>query len=116
MIITTNSSAELEKVKVEVAPSGLCSDVWLRRDIRRDTADFGPNPEKAVEVWRAEEVHYVCVGTPSVEEVEASFDALWAEHENDGLSDSERIVQIEQRQADTEAALLELGDMIGGEQ
>lgn len=103
-------------------PGGATSDVWLRRNIERDVADNGTDTEKAIEFWRADELHFVAVGTPSVEEVAAAFNELWDAHEDDELTEIERIDKlIEQlndtRAAldDTQAALLEIGDLVGGE-
>ena len=107
---------------VEAMPGGATSDVWLRRNIERDVADNGADTEKAIEFWRADELHFVAVGTPSVEEVAAAFNELWDAHEDDELTEIERIDKlIEQlndtRAAldDTQAALLEIGDLVGGE-
>ena len=78
-------------------------------------ADRGPDAEMAVELYRADEVHFVQAGVPAVDEVAAAFDALWAAHEHDELTDAERIAALEQANADTAAALMELGDLMGGE-
>ena len=63
------------------------------------------------------------VGVPAVDEVAAAFDELWEAHEDDGLTDAERIdALMEQLKAtnaaldDTNAALLEIGDLVGGEE
>ena len=53
----------------------------------------------------------------------AAFDELWEAHEDDELTDSERIdalmAQLKVTNAalnDTNAALLEIGDLVGGEE
>lgn len=122
MSTQTCSATPLDAVMVEAMPGGATSDVWLRRNIERDVADNGADTEKAIEFWRADELHFVAVGTPSVEEVAAAFNELWDAHEDDELTEIERIDKlIEQlndtRAAldDTQAALLEIGDLVGGE-
>lgn len=118
----TCSATPLDAVTVEVRPGGVTSDVWLRRNIEKGVADNSADTEKAIEFWRADELHFVAVGTPSIEEVTAAFNELWDAHEDDGLTDTERIdsiiAQLKQTRAaleDTNAALLEIGDIVGGE-
>lgn len=115
MIVTTYSSTEPAAVLVEARPGGVASDVWLRRNVEEDLADNGPDPDASVRFWRADEVHFVQAGAPTVEEIEAAFDELWSAHEGDGLADSERIALLGEAVERQAAALLELGDLIGGE-
>lgn len=111
----TVSATKPDAVLIETRAGGTCSDVWLRKNIERDVADMGPDAGKAVEFYRADEVHFVQAGVPAVDEVVAAFAALWAAHEHDELTDAERIAALEQANADTAAALMELGDLMGGE-
>lgn len=122
MSTQTISATPLDAVQVEPRPGGAASDVWLRRNIAKDTADRGEDSDAAIEFYRADEVHFVAVGVPSVEEVAAAFSELWTAHEHDELTDAERIdllaAQLKETKAaleDTNAALLELGDLVGGE-
>lgn len=122
MSTQTCSATPLDAVMVEARLGGATADVWLRRNIEKDVADNGTDNEKAIEFYRADELHFVAVGVPSVEEVTAAFDELWEAHEDDELTDTERIddliVQLKQTRAalaDTNAALLEIGDIVGGE-
>lgn len=122
MSTQTRSATPLDAVMVEARLSGATADVWLRRNIEKDIADNGADNEKAIEFYRADELHFVAVGVPSVEEVAAAFDELWEAHEDDELTDTERIdnliAQLKQTRAalaDTNAALLEIGDIVGGE-
>ncbi len=122
MSTMTRSATPLDAVTVEARPGGAISDVWLRRNIEKDVADNSTDTEKAIEFWRADELHFVAVGTPSIEEVTAAFNELWDAHEDDELTDTERIddliAQFKQTRAalaDTNAALLEIGDIVGGE-
>ena len=111
----TVSATKPDAVLVEARPGGMAADVWLRKGIEKDVADNGPDESKAVEFYKADEIHFVQAGVPTAEEVEAAFDALWAAHEHDGMTDAERIAALEQANADTAAALMELGDLMGGE-
>lgn len=113
MSYQTISSTPPDAVTVEARPGGAASDVWLRRNIEHDAADRGE--VEAVESWRADEVHFVSSGTPTADEVAASFDELWEAHEADGMTDSERLARLAAALEDTNAALVEIGDLIGGE-
>lgn len=115
MSYETRSATVIEPVAVEVRPGGAAADVWLRKNIEMDVSDNGPDAGKSVEFYKADEVHFVEAGTPTVDEVAAAFDELWDAHDDDGLTDAERIDALKQQLADVNAALLELGDMIGGE-
>ena len=122
MSTQTCSATPLDAVTVEARPGGATADVWLRRNIEKDVADNGADVEKAIEFYKADELHFVAVGVPSVEEVTAAFDELWEAHEDDELIELERIdklgKQLKDTRAaleDTNAALLEIGDMVGGE-
>ena len=123
MSVTTCSATPLDAVMVEARPGGATADVWLRRNIEKDVADNGADAEKAIEFYRADELQFVAVGVPSVEEVTAAFDELWEAHEDDELTEREQIdkliAQLKDTRAaleDTNAALLEIGDLVGGEQ
>lgn len=93
--------------------------VWLVRDAERDTVDRGPDDRDAVEVYTGRTLHFTMWGTVSAAEIERCFEALWAEHERDGMGDSERISAVERAAADNGKqmetvfqAVAELGDMI----
>lgn len=123
MSVTTCSATPIDAVMIEARPGGVTADVWLRKNIEKDVADNGSDAEKAIEFYRADELHFVAVGVPSVEEVTAAFDELWEAHEDDELTELEQIdkliAQLKDTRAaleDTNAALLEIGDLIGGEQ
>lgn len=115
MSVTTYSATRPSTVLIEPRPGGLSSDVWLRRNVEKDEADNGFDDERAVEFYRADEVHFVQAGLPTADEIEAAFDELWAAHEDDGLGDPERIALLGEAIEQQAAALLELGDLIGGE-
>lgn len=122
MSTQTCSATPLDAVMIEARPGGATADVWLRKNIEKDVADNGADGNMSVGFYQADELHFVTVGVPTVEEVAAAFDELWDAHEGDGLTDSERIDMIinqlkDTRAAlkDTNAALLEIGDLVGGE-
>lgn len=111
----THSTTPLEAVAVEARPDGMTSDVWLRRNIAKDVVDNGPDASEAVEFYKADEIHFIQAGVPAAGEVEAAFDELWAAHEDDDLDDAARIEKLAARLEETQAALMEIGDLIGGE-
>ncbi len=122
MINVTCSATPLDVVLIEPRAGGAISDVWLRKNIQKDVADNGIDSGKAIEFYRADEIHFVQAGVPTLEGITAAFDELWSEHEDDGLSDTARIDDLIARLnqtraalADTNAALLEIGDIVGGE-
>lgn len=94
-MIQTVSAEEPARVLVEAQPGGMSCDVWLRGNIEQDAADNGPEGAP-YEFWRADEAHLVVAGSITVEEAEARFDELWAQAEQEGMTDSERIVGVEQ--------------------
>ena len=123
MSVTTCSATPIDAVMIEARPGGATADVWLRRNIEKDVADNGADAEKAIEFYRANELHFVAVGVPTVEEVTAAFDELWDAHEDDELTEREQIDKLIEQLKDTRAALeetnaalLEIGDLVGGEQ
>lgn len=90
--------------------------VWLRRNAgseeREREFDAGDGDSGTYTVYHADEVTF---RDPSVTEDYARehFDELWAEH--DGESLAEQVAAARQLAEDNAAALLELGDIIGGE-
>ena len=122
MSYQTVSATPPAAVLIETRVDGMTADVWLRKNIEKDVADNGPDAEKSIEFYMADEIHFVQVGVPTVDEVVVAFDELWEAHEDDELTDSERInALVEQLKVtnaaldDTNAALLEIGDLVGGE-
>ena len=93
--------------------------VWLVKDAERDTVDRGPDGRDAVEVYTGKTLHFTMWGTVSADDVERRFDALWSEHELDGIGNAERIGAVEQATAENSSQLetvfqgmAELGNMI----
>ena len=108
MIIHTRSATPLERVMIEPSSGGK-AHVWLRKGITESTEDFEGQP---VQVWDADEVYFYADETPTLAEVEAQFAQLWAQYELDGISEVE---QLRTRLQETETALVELADLLGGE-
>lgn len=110
MAVVQSISSE-EPRRVAVAQHGPVAHVWLRRGIEQDTEDRGQDgtPET---FWRCEELCFVTADSPTEAELEASFDALWAAHEHDGMTDAERIAALTSNDSDNADALAELGDML----
>lgn len=103
-VIKTISVDEPNKIlKID---DGSISHVWLRKNITKDAEDNGMDGT-ACEFWRADEVSFVC---PFIEtaEIEKNFDSLFAKYGEDEPNVSERLAAIE-------SAVLELGDIMGGE-
>ena len=105
-MIHTVSATPLDKVMVESSPGGR-AHVWLRRNVTHGVSEL----DGQTAVYEADEIHYLAEEAPTVDEVEASFDVLWAQHEGDDLSVEER---LRQRVSDLEAALAEVADLIAG--
>lgn len=113
-----------EPAKVTVIQDGPVANIWLRKDITEDTVDTGPDgtPYK---IWRCNTLFFQRIGTPTVEEIEADFDAIAEQQIAGNRTVDERIDATEQAVADNGKqletafqALAELGDMIataGGE-
>ena len=93
-------------------------DVWLRRGIAEGEREEqgGEGGSVKVKVFTYEELHFTDpTGELTVEGAKANFDTVWAVHEADGMSMEEQIASLQQQVADSQAALLELGDIVGGE-
>ena len=108
MIIHTRSATPLERVMIEPSSGGK-AHVWLRKGITESTEDFEGQP---VQVWDADEVYFYADETPTIDEVEAQFAQLWSQYELDGVPEVE---QLRTRLQETETALVELADLLGGE-
>ena len=101
----TRSATPLAPVMIETA-AGI-THVWLRKGIKQTT-----DPDSGQDVYEADELYYYTPDTPTIAEVEASFDQLWAQYELDGVPEVE---QLRTRLQETETALVELADLLGGE-
>lgn len=110
---------ESERVGTKPDAIEICGkDVWLRRGIKE-----GTRLDEAGEatVYTYEELHFTDSYCIDEAYAEANFDELWAAHELDGIPDAERIdalmaqlVDAKQAIEDANAALLEIGDLVGG--
>lgn len=114
MVVKSERTGEKPEA-VEIAGA----DVWLRRDISEGEREqqAGEGGTDKVKVFTYEELHFTDpTGQLTVEGIKADFDAVWAAHEADGMSMAEQIASLQQQNVDLQAALLELGDIVGGEQ
>ena len=87
--------------------SGGKAHVWLRKGITQTT-----DPDSGQDVYEADEIYYLADETPTLAEVEAQFAQLWAQYELDGVPEVE---QLRTRLQETETALVEIADLLGGE-
>lgn len=113
MVVKSERTGERPEA-VEIAGA----DVWLRRGIAEGEREErgGEGGSVKVKVFTYEELHFTDpTGELTVEGAKADFEAVWAEHEADGMSMEEQIASLQQQVADSQAALLELGDIVGGE-
>ena len=110
MVVKSERTGERPET-VEIAGT----DVWLRRGIAEGERGEQGGSVK-VKVFTYEELHFTDpTGELTVEGAKADFDTVWAAHEEDGMSMEEQIASLQQQVADSQAALLELGDIVGGE-
>ena len=110
-----NEFYETEPPKVKIIQDGGIAHVWLSREIQKDTRDpEGDSP--AFDFWTAETLHYTEAGTPTVEEIEADFDVIVERQLAAEKTSEDRIAELEQANADFQAALLEIGDIVGEEE
>lgn len=103
-VIKTISADKPEKIlKID---DGAVSHVWLRKNIVEDATD-NETGGTACKFWRADEVSFVC---PFVEtaKIEKNFDSLFAKYSEGEPNVSERLAALE-------SAILEIGDIVGGE-
>ena len=102
-VIHTISATPLDRVTVEPSHGG-GAHVWLRRNIVETVAE---TEGATMPIWEADEIYSWWPEAPSVADVEADFDVLWAVGAQDGDTETDRL-------ADVEAALAELADIITG--
>ena len=93
-----------EPDQMEIAPrhDGLVN-VFLRKSI-----------EKTEEGWQAEEVHFV--GRYSSEDVRENFETYWQRAKKAEMSPTARMFDIEELQAEQDAAICELYELMIGEE
>lgn len=111
MVVKSERTGERPEA-VEIAGT----DVWLRRGVAEREEQGGEGGSVKVKVFTYEELHFTDpTGELTVDGAKADFDTVWAAHEADGMSMEEQIASLQQQVADSQAALLELGDIVGGE-
>ena len=102
-VIHTISATPLDRITIEPSHGG-GAHVWLRRNIVETVVD---TEGATMPIWEADEVYLRWTEAPTIADVEADFDALWASGEQDMATEADRL-------ADVEAALAELADLITG--
>lgn len=106
----TRTQSATPLATVQVARRGNVSDVWLRRDIEEVDVEL---PEGGSQhMWEAEEVSLTLPGTPTPEEIEDDFDALWLRAEEEALTDAERLADVRETAATNGDAIAELAEMV----
>ena len=104
-VIHTISATPLDRITIEPSHGG-GAHVWLRRNIVESVVD---TEGVSAPVWEADEVYLWRAEAPTMADMEADFDVLWAAGAQDGNAE-------DAWRADVEAALAELADlMVGGE-
>lgn len=109
-IVETFSSTEL--APVVVAQDGPVAHVWLRRNIEKDVKNPENGEGDPYEFWHAEELAFTMSGSPTVQEIQADFDAIWDAQLDAGKTVGERIKELKASGSDNSDALAELGDMV----
>lgn len=109
-IVETFSGTEL--APVVVAQDGPVAHVWLRRNIERDVREPEREGCEPYEFWHAEELAFTMAGTPTADEIQADFDAVWEAQLEAGKTPAERIAELAASGTDNADALAELGDMV----
>ena len=73
-VIHTISATPLDRITIEPSLGG-GAHVWLRRNILETVAD---TEGVTMPIWEADEIYSWWPEAPSIADVEADFDALWA--------------------------------------
>lgn len=111
MSVRTMADDELERVHAEpIAGTGL-RDVWLHRDIERDTYEDAHGEDiETREVWVADEVHLVTNLTD--DEIDERFDELWDQAELDGTGTRDIALGARAANDDTDLAVADLSETV----
>ena len=89
----TNSATPLEKIAIEIDPSGMLSHIWLRQNIEKVTKN--DNGLSSIS-YEADEVYLTIPGVCSVESIAPKFDELWSQAEESESTLNERIAKLEE--------------------
>ena len=88
----TQSSTPLDKVAVEIDPSGMLSHVWLRANIEEKIVTEN---EISYTMYEADEVYITIPGVCTVESIEPMLETLWEQSENSNASINDRVSALE---------------------
>lgn len=89
----TYSNEPIERIVYLPLGNGL-AEVYLHDNIRESQSSSYCEESCTMAVWSADEVCFQTLLT--MEEVSASFDALWVQAETESKSDKERIADLEE--------------------
>lgn len=101
-----------EPERVTVVQDGAFATVRMRKDIEKDTADTPDGG--SYEFYRCQTLGFRIMGSPTVEEIEADFDAIVEQQLTAEKTMPERMTAAEQQAAENSAAILELADLVAG--
>lgn len=90
----TSSATPLEKIAIEIDPSGILSHIWLRQNMEKVTKN--DNGSSSIS-YEADEVYLTIPGVCSVESITPKFDELWSQAEESETTTDERIAKMEEK-------------------
>lgn len=90
----TSSATPLDKIVVEIDPSGMLSHIWLRKNIQEVTKNDNGASYTAYE---ADEVYLTIPGVCSIESITPMFETLWMQAENSESTINERVTALEEK-------------------
>lgn len=90
----TSSATPLDKIVVEIDPSGMLSHVWLRKNIQEVTKN---DNDTSYVAYEADEVYLTIPGVCSIESITPMFETLWMQTENSESTINERVTALEEK-------------------
>ena len=90
----TSSATPLDKIVVEIDPSGMLSHVWLRKNIQEVTKN---DNDTSYVAYEADEVYLTIPGVCSIESITPMFETLWVQTENSESTINERVTALEEK-------------------
>lgn len=90
----TSSATPLDKIVVEIDPSGMLSHVWLRKNIQEVTKN---DNDTSYVAYEADEVYLTIPGVCSIESITPMFETLWMRTENSESTINERVTALEEK-------------------
>lgn len=90
----TSSATPLDKIVVEIDPSGMLSHIWLRKNMQEVTKN---DNDTSYVVYEADEVYLTIPGICSIESITPMFETLWMQTENSESTINERVTALEEK-------------------